>query len=208
MKNKTDEIPAAGIGHNSSAPVMDLPPITKALNASYAALLKRQADLMASYRRVVPDGAIETDEQQKKVADLVGMMANLLAIADRSHDDEKEPFLRGGRLVDEWFKELTTPINTARAALSKLGGDYLASREQDTVSTDAGATVTLTQKIVCTDFQMDSLDLNALRPYLKRDTLAKAIAAWVKANSDEIEKSGLALKGATLERENVARYRR
>lgn len=94
------------------------PPLAERLAADHADLVKRATEAVA----LVPETirAIETDEEAAAYTDTGADIKEVIAAADAAFTAEKEPWLTGGRTVDNFFafrKTLTAAVNRCRAAL-------------------------------------------------------------------------------------------
>lgn len=77
------------------------PPLAERLAADHADLKKRAA----AAAELVPEQlrAIETDEEADAYTETAGTIKDVIADADKAFTPEKEPWLTGGRVVDDFF---------------------------------------------------------------------------------------------------------
>lgn len=106
-----NNIPTAG--HNM--PPVDANPIRDRLEEDYVSLTSRQAELLAGLERA-PE-TVADSETCGKMIDFVKQLKLAAKQADGYREDEKRPFLEGGRTVDAWFKSKQTPLIEAAKKL-------------------------------------------------------------------------------------------
>jgi flagellar biosynthesis GTPase FlhF len=93
----TATLEAPGIGHNSLAVGEDL---IDRLQMDHTDLLERWDQLHASEARMP---VIKDEESARKVSDYIDLINGLINRANAEHKKVKEPYLTGGRQVDEFF---------------------------------------------------------------------------------------------------------
>jgi flagellar biosynthesis GTPase FlhF len=86
-----------GIGHNSLAIGDDL---IDRLQMDHTDLLERWDQLHAGEARMP---AIMDEESARKVSDYIDLIGGLISRVKKEHQAAKEPYLKGGRQVDEFF---------------------------------------------------------------------------------------------------------
>ena len=79
-------------------------PLKDQLEIRHAEQIARVKELLAACERAPK--SIGDDAIQGKVGDLYKLLSAAQKKAEASRSDEKEPFLMGGREVDNWFKDL------------------------------------------------------------------------------------------------------
>lgn len=129
-----DTGPLPGIGHNQgpSAGAMALD-LGGRLLATYKAVKDRWAAAVEHAKTVPP--AIENEEDAKTATDLVSLIKAITTELDRNREQEKEPFLAGGRQVDMFFggpKDKHVLTGIARDIERRLGSwlTYKANKER------------------------------------------------------------------------------
>jgi hypothetical protein len=113
--------PRAVIGHNE-------PPLADRLALDHADLVKRATEAAA----LVPEQirAIETDEEATAYTDTAGDIQDVIADADKAFTGEKEPWLTGGRTVDDFFRfrvSLKAAVDRTKKALNVFQAAKLAA---------------------------------------------------------------------------------
>lgn len=121
-----------GIGHNQPPePIDPIERLNSRLAASHADLLGRFRDLELACRRV-PD-PIERAEEAATATDFIAQCQAHIKKAEAAHKKAKEPFLKGGRAVDAFFKRRCDNLTEALAPIySRLKAyrDVIAERER------------------------------------------------------------------------------
>lgn len=107
------------------------PPLAERLAIDHADLVK-QAAAMAE---LVPAEirAIETDDEAAAYTDTAADIKEVIVAADAAFKVEKDPWLTGGRVVDDFFafrKALTAAVNRCRAALDARANAILAAQRK------------------------------------------------------------------------------
>ncbi len=115
---------AAGIGHNLPPTTLEM--VQADLAEKHGALVARKDDLVASAGRA--PATVEDDETAGRVADLIRLISTCSKTADAARVGAKEPYLEGGRVVDGWFKNVTTPLAETKAKLERPLNTYLVSK--------------------------------------------------------------------------------
>lgn len=100
-------------GHNM--PPADADPIRDRLDEDYISLATRQEELLAGLERA-PD-TVEDKETCSKMIDFVKQLKLTAKQADGYREDEKKPYLEGGRTVDAYFKTKAAPLLEAAKKL-------------------------------------------------------------------------------------------
>lgn len=108
---------AAPIGDNISKL-----PLQERLKIDHDALAVRQKELLEAFGRA--PGEVRDDGVLSKFGTLVVQMREVIKKSDRAHDDEKAPFLRDGRIVDQHFATISDPLKKAAATLESRAGIY------------------------------------------------------------------------------------
>lgn len=126
----------AGIGHNNPPPEeqvrIDFREAMLEKTPTYEGRIK---DLAAAADRA----EVTDDESAGKVGDLVRQIRAMLgAIAD-SHKTAKQPFLDAGRAADAMKRELSAPLDDAKAAVDGKLTAYLRKKEQERIAREREA---------------------------------------------------------------------
>lgn len=129
-----DEPAPPPIGHNNPPQPLTPEEIAEHLESVTAALRTRKQELLEGASRFhAKFPTITDDETCGKASDFAGgkgAMAAWLKTAEEQRAKLKEPYLTGGRIVDGWFKDLRTEIETAQAAIRAKATVYLTEKEE------------------------------------------------------------------------------
>lgn len=98
------------------------PPISEVLEDTQKALLAR-IEPIAERANSLPR-KIEDDETLGQVGDLVVDARRLITDLDNARKAEKQPYLDGGREVDNFFKAASERVERINTAFQKIAGDY------------------------------------------------------------------------------------
>ena len=109
------DAPVAVIGDN--LPPADADPLRDRLAADYKDLGTRKDDLLEAAERV--PATVKDEEAAGKVADFIKQLAACHNNAESHRKKEKEDFLKGGRNVDGWFKQITEPLAKVKKDIEK-----------------------------------------------------------------------------------------
>lgn len=102
-------------------------PVKDRLREKHAPLLDRVDELVAACGRA-PD-KIDDDATQGKVGDLYKLLSAAHKKGEASRTDEKEPYLMGGREVDNFFKEgVTAPLERWMQTLKRRSDLYINAK--------------------------------------------------------------------------------
>lgn len=115
---------APSIGHNQ-------PPLADRLAVDHAALVTQATEAAALVPATVRP--IETDEEAAAYTDTAADIKAVIDLADASFKAEKEPWLTGGRIVDDFFafrKTLLGAVSRVRAALDARANALLAAQRR------------------------------------------------------------------------------
>lgn len=104
-----------GPGHNSGDQLAGL---RDELSVAAAPFVERGAELLAACDRAPAE--IDSDDVAGRFADLMKQIGACMKAADEIRVSRKEPFLAGGRLVDAVFKQITEPLDKAKAKLNRV----------------------------------------------------------------------------------------
>jgi hypothetical protein len=104
------------------------PDQTDILAGNYEELLQRKNELLKAADRAPK--VCDDDETAKKLTDFVGQMGVCISRAKEGHRIEKEPFLRGGQNVDEFFRNIRTPLEAHKTLLEKLLGGWQQRKQE------------------------------------------------------------------------------
>lgn len=127
----TDETP--GIGHNEAPD--DEAILRERLREKAADIIKRHDDLMAAVTRV--PAKCEDDEMAGKLGDLIKQLTACSKGLDALRVGEKEPFLKGGRIVDGFFNRFIEALDgdkssgSAKNKVGKILSAYLVWKEAE-----------------------------------------------------------------------------
>jgi hypothetical protein len=101
----SDLAPApAGVGHNLPKPMSALE-VTAFLADTMRPMTSRRDELLAGVTRFLKaHPEIDNDEDQGKSGDFVKQLGAAIRIAHDVREEQKKPFLAGGRAVDAFFK--------------------------------------------------------------------------------------------------------
>lgn len=107
------------------------PPLSERLAIDHADLVKQATEAAA----LVPDQirAIETDEEAAAYTDTAADIKEVIVAADAAFKVEKDPWLTGGRTVDDFFafrKTLEAAVKRVRAALDARANAILAAQRR------------------------------------------------------------------------------
>ena len=115
MNDRTD------IGGNN--PPTDEHAMTERLRETHPELVKRHGDLMASFGRM-PE-LVEDQDTANKAADFVKMLNGYVKTAEAARKVAKEPYYRGGQIVDRYFGgELIEPVKVVLSRCKERLSDY------------------------------------------------------------------------------------
>lgn len=103
----------AGPGDN--LPPDDADPIRDRLSDTYADHEKRVTDLLAGAARVPP---IDSDDLAQRATDFIKQLQGEMKILEALRVSEKEPYLKGSRTVDGFFKNYTHKLEQAKKDVS------------------------------------------------------------------------------------------
>jgi hypothetical protein len=101
--------PSPGIGHNRG-PALDVE-----LAEQNAALEKRRDELLEAVTRAPVE--IADNDASGKVADLVRLITACRKAAEASRVERKEPYLAAARVIDNYFRRITEPLDGAKQTL-------------------------------------------------------------------------------------------
>lgn len=108
-----------GIGDNRP-PLDDV--LTLRLADDYAELTKQVSYLLAS-AAVLPE-AIADERELEGVSNVIVAMRDAIARAEAARVAEKEPYLRGGQMIDGFFMTIREKLNAARLAVQRRVDEY------------------------------------------------------------------------------------
>lgn len=89
----------------------DVNPLLERLKEDNAELSDKAADL--EMERLLLPSKVEDEETAQKFAALIGKFKGLSRDAEKGREIAKEPFLRNGRTVDSFFKEVRDPLEAS-----------------------------------------------------------------------------------------------
>ena len=106
--------PAPGLGHNHPPEPLDpIDALDLRLSRTHRELVVRFVDLELGCARV-PDPLVSEDEAAT-ITDFIAQCQSHIKKAEAAHKQEKEYFLKAGRLVDAFFKRRCTRLTSALA---------------------------------------------------------------------------------------------
>lgn len=125
----------------------------------------------------------------------------------RAAREEEERRLEAARKAEAANRKVQAEKHETAAAQASERADYFeqqaaAPTAELTRARSAAVTVSGTQQWTFDIMNMKHVDLDALRPYLTRDDIEKAIRAFVKVNKDSLPLAGVRIYAKT-----VAKYR-
>jgi hypothetical protein len=109
------EVSDARMGHNK-------PPVSELLADRYKALTVLVEDIATKANATAVK--VESDADLESAGVIVRAAKSAAKDAETARVAEKEPYLSGGRAVDEWFKTLTTRLERIATAFEKGAGEY------------------------------------------------------------------------------------
>lgn len=107
---------------NTNNPPTDANPLKDRLAQDYASNIDRRDELLEAVDRV--PNPITDEDDAKKVADFIKLLAAAKKDADSHRVSEKEPYLSSGRTVDGFFKAITDPLDNAKKSTEKILTSY------------------------------------------------------------------------------------
>jgi len=113
---------------NLKASSQEVDPFRLQLERDYA----NQLTAIDDYERRAVDempSPIDSDEKNSVVSDFLVEMRTRHKELDKLHDAEKAPFLKGGRIVDNFFKDIQAKIEAIGHELVKEQKAYLTAKE-------------------------------------------------------------------------------
>jgi hypothetical protein len=118
--------PAPGLGHNNPPePIDPIEALDLCLARAHRELVVRFIDLELGCTRV--PNPLESDEDAAATTDFVAQCQAHIRKAEAAHKQEKEYFLKAGRIVDGFFKRRCTKLT---GALAPVGARLKAYRDQ------------------------------------------------------------------------------
>lgn len=94
----------AGIGHNLGPELLGPEHVTTPFAERYESILARMEQLAAAAEKVP---TITDETTAGKAGDLVRMIKACAKAGGDAHDAEKEPYLKAGRAIDDYFRPFT-----------------------------------------------------------------------------------------------------
>ena len=159
--------------------------------AGIAEVKKAMTDRLTAYQRKVAEEERRAREEAERKAREEAEQAAREA-AEKAKAIETEVELDAAVEAEAAAKEAAEKAREAEAARDAKPADL--SRQRSI----SGTTASLHTSWQCTSFSRADLDLNALRPYLPEDAIAKAIRGYIRAG-------GRTLAGATIEQVSQTR---
>lgn len=98
------------------------------LAEAYSELLERKEDLLSASGRV--PAICDNDEIAARMTDFVSQMMAVIKTAQKAHKIEKEPHLQAGRVVDKFFRDIVSPLETIKGAMEALVGSYQFRKQE------------------------------------------------------------------------------
>lgn len=114
------------MGHNQ--PPSDEAILEQRLRDNNAAVLSRAEELAAAADRIPAE---LDDEEARKATDFISQINSCAKALDKVRTDEKEPFLKGGRIVDAFFKRFSSPLEIAKAKAQKPLNTYTQKKREE-----------------------------------------------------------------------------
>lgn len=109
------EMRGPSVGDNR--PPDDVDPLTARLAEEYGGLIA-DADTLTFAADVEYDEPVKGEDAAGQYTDFIGNIHTKIKLAEKYRVGEKEPFLRAGRTVDAWFKQVTGPLDKASKVVS------------------------------------------------------------------------------------------
>lgn len=111
------------------------PPLEEVIPIEFKEELLRERpdflDVMNRYIAAADRATATDDETLGRCGDLVKGYRACLAHIDATHRTVKEPYLKGGRLVDAERKALAERVEEAKRRVEKIGDDFVAKRDAE-----------------------------------------------------------------------------
>lgn len=130
---------APAIGHNNPPRTPD-EILRDCLTMRAADILQNHANLVAAAQRAPLE--CKDEDTAEKMTSLIKLLADNKKALESARENEKAPFLSGGRTVDNFFKGYTEKLDNARAGVNKPLEGYLldkAAKERKRLADEAEA---------------------------------------------------------------------
>lgn len=114
------------IGHNSG--ILSLEGIQAQLGEEFSSLVERTADLEAAAKRI--PAKVEDDTVSGMVADQVKQFRDHIKDLKDAHEETKKPYLRGGKVVDDFFNPTIKALTTIKDAVLSKNTVYLTEKDR------------------------------------------------------------------------------
>lgn len=125
--NDKPDNPLAVPGSNNPPPDLKLgDELLEQLSAENLKLTQRQIELLEAVNRA--PATVESDEVASNMAAFLKQINDFVKSAKVAHDDKKAPYLNGGRIVDNWFAQLTLPLTKAFTMLNQRQTTFLTAK--------------------------------------------------------------------------------
>ena len=125
--------PAPGLGHNHPPePIDPIAALELRLSKSHRGMVVRFVDLELGCARV--PNPLESEEDAAAATDFIAQCQAHIKEAEAAHRREKEHFLKGGRMVDGFFKRRCTKLSGALVPIAvrlKAYRDHIAQRDAE-----------------------------------------------------------------------------
>lgn len=122
----TDAAAEPGIGHNRAPTLAE--ELADSLPQDLADELKRTADLLAGCERL-PE-AIDDEVTAGKFSDFIGQLEGHVRLLEKRRKEQKEPYLRAGDYVDDWFRAEKDRLTKSAAPIQARLGAYQEAQEE------------------------------------------------------------------------------
>lgn len=114
------------MGHNQ--PPSDEAVLEQRLSENSAAVLERAMGLVEAADRI----PAELDEESaQKATDFISQINSCAKALEKARTDEKEPFLKSGKIVDAFFKKFSSPLEIAKAKAQKPLNAYTQKKREE-----------------------------------------------------------------------------
>lgn len=110
----TDQTTQPTIGDN--LPPMNYSVLRERLQSDHNWMIARKDELLGGFDRA--PNAIRDEETSGKVTDFIKQITEHIKKIEKVRVDEKEPYLKGGRDIDGFFKAISEPLDQAKRALA------------------------------------------------------------------------------------------
>lgn len=178
------------LGHNNPPSALEL--LREELDGITAELVKAR-DFWLARDRDIPN--VSDAMSAATATQYASDVGKCLREIEDARAAAKQPYLNGGRMVDEHFKAIKEPLELVKNTMARALTLY--QREADVARSrgDLGATASLRTQWVASNIDYAALDYELLRPFISLDCIDKALRSAIKHGLRSI-------KGATIAQES------